>query len=1136
MSGPREVAVGLRIQTQIREARADLDAIADRLDRIGTAGKSAGADTGAGLQAIDRAARDAKRAVTDASSNVDRLAQAVNAAAGAGTGQSPFIAALREQMALYGKSTDEVLRYRAAQAGVAAEAAPLILQFQNMRAAQQAAAAAAQEEAAAQRQAAAARQAAAQQSEAFIASLREQVALQGKSSSDVLRYRAGQLGVGSQAEEYIAAIEAFDKASGRGAAGLNRFGVSAAQTQAAMRMLPAQITDITTSLASGMPVWMVAIQQGGQIKDSFGGWAAAGNALIGVLNPANIAVAALAVTVGASAVAVVQAEAEQQAYGLAVQSTGNYAGVTRGQLDAMAEAAARSGGISRGAAREIATQMVASGRVGGQVIQRLTKLVDDYAAVTGQELPRAGAALQKAFEDPAKGAAELNRQFHFLAPAQAAYIRQLIEQGREEEARIELADRLGDRLNGIADRNLGTLQRAWRTVAVEAKNAWDRMLDIGREDTVEKRLEQQQRAVAQQAAALAAGVPGAAERLATAQRVLRDLSIEQRDATVRAGNRGVAARAQQAEDERRQELEKRLKSLAETMQTGREKIEGEKKLLDEALRLNVIGQEQYDKLLAAAQKRYADKPKANPVQDAFASQELALTQQLAEARQKLDNEQRDVGSSQGSATAKLEAWLSTSSKGLKLDAARVQTLRDLARQIDAVNGLASELDDGKKRDQRVAQGMADVEAQLAQAGGRGADAAVAEVQRRFAKLREDLLDSGNVEGLIKLDKLVDLAGARAQLEELRRQVDQVFAAQSREQQQLQAEMAAGVTSEYSGRQRLLELNTRTADQVQALVPRMRELAAVTGDPQLAAGVADLEARLGQLRLRTDDMKLAFQDAFQGGLAESIASLANGTDSLAEAARNLVRSIGEAMVNFASQKLAEQATGALMGGLDGALTAARALIPTFAQVSAAKVAADTTMTASGVAATTAAASAATVAGAEVAAANAPAAAATATWSFGAAAAAGLAALAAIYAFARGFATGGHIRGPGTGTSDSIPIWASNDEFVTRAAVVRQPGALQFLEDFNARGMRALALPNVAPGYATGGLVAAPAAASLSAYQPATPPVNVRGGDVALRVVNVLDPSLVDEWATSSSGERTLLNFIRRNRGAVKRELD
>ncbi|MDO3745308.1 tail length tape measure protein, partial [Pseudomonas aeruginosa] len=74
---------------------------------------------------------------------------------------------------------------------------------------------------------------------------------------------------------------------------------------------------------------------------------------------------------------------------------------------------------------------------------------------------------------------------------------------------------------------------------------------------------------------------------------------------------------------------------------------------------------------------------------------------------------------------------------------------------------------------------------------------------------------------------------------------------------------------------------------------------------------------------------------------------------------------------------------------------------------------------------------------------------------------------------GFATGGHIKGPGTGTSDSIPILASNDEFMTRAAVVRQPGALAFLEQFNRYGMAALAGWANPVRHATGGQIGIPA---------------------------------------------------------------
>jgi len=64
---------------------------------------------------------------------------------------------------------------------------------------------------------------------------------------------------------------------------------------------------------------------------------------------------------------------------------------------------------------------------------------------------------------------------------------------------------------------------------------------------------------------------------------------------------------------------------------------------------------------------------------------------------------------------------------------------------------------------------------------------------------------------------------------------------------------------------------------------------------------------------------------------------------------------------------------------------------------------------------------------------------------------------------GFAGGGHVQGPGTGTSDSIWAWLSNDEFVVKSKISRQ--VLPFLEALNAGQPEALQ----AAGYKTGGLV-------------------------------------------------------------------
>lgn len=43
---------------------------------------------------------------------------------------------------------------------------------------------------------------------------------------------------------------------------------------------------------------------------------------------------------------------------------------------------------------------------------------------------------------------------------------------------------------------------------------------------------------------------------------------------------------------------------------------------------------------------------------------------------------------------------------------------------------------------------------------------------------------------------------------------------------------------------------------------------------------------------------------------------------------------------------------------------------------------------------------------------------------------------------------------------------------------------------------------------------------------------QGGGSAIRVVNVIDPNLMQDYLTSSSGERVLLNVIQRNAGAVR----
>lgn len=78
---------------------------------------------------------------------------------------------------------------------------------------------------------------------------------------------------------------------------LGKTGQSAAQTAYAMRMIPAQMTDIVVGLSTGQSPFMVLMQQGGQLKDMFGGIIPAikgvSTYVMGLVNPFTVATGAV---------------------------------------------------------------------------------------------------------------------------------------------------------------------------------------------------------------------------------------------------------------------------------------------------------------------------------------------------------------------------------------------------------------------------------------------------------------------------------------------------------------------------------------------------------------------------------------------------------------------------------------------------------------------------------------------------------------------------------------------------------------------------------------------------------------------------------------------------------------------------
>lgn len=325
--------------------------------------------------------------------------------------------------------------------------------------------------------------------ESFISRLREQAETQGKTNSEILAYKAAQLGATQEAAPFIASLKQQEDAWKKGT-------ISAGQYRQAMRQLPMQITDVVTSLASGMPIYMVAIQQGGQIKDSFGGMGNAAKALISQLTPMRLLVGGITTGAIALGVAYYQGAQESQEFNKQLILTGNYAGVTTDRLNEMAKTISKSGG-TQGAAAAALAKVVGTGAFGSNQLESITRAALAMEKATGQSVDTTIENFKRLKEDPLRAAQDLDKQLHFLTATQLESITKLSETGNvTAAARVAMdaySDTVQKRSEDITD-SLGYLETGWYKIKKMASEAWDAMLDVGREDTIEDKIERLQKA------------------------------------------------------------------------------------------------------------------------------------------------------------------------------------------------------------------------------------------------------------------------------------------------------------------------------------------------------------------------------------------------------------------------------------------------------------------------------------------------------------------------------------------------------------------------------------------------------------------------------------------------------------------
>lgn len=309
----------------------------------------------------------------------------------------------------------------------------------------------------------------------------------------------------NQTRERLSGVaDVLPEALSRQEAAARRAGISVGQYSAALRTLPAQFTDIATQLAGGQSPFLILLQQGGQIKDSFGGLGpmlqALRDALFGfneesretaesaggiseaaeglnntseaaeklgraggLLNGFNLAIAG---TVGLLAILAGAAYSSSQQFDNVARSLilmGGAGFSSMQQLNDAAQDVADNAGASLADSVDTLVQLNDTGKY---TADQMTKIAKSIMAMgdAGLDTKAALADFSRLVSDPVKALASMNQQYGFVDEAMMKHIITLEKTKGKTAAANEaitlFADTMEDRSNKIVEAtdNIG---QAW---------------------------------------------------------------------------------------------------------------------------------------------------------------------------------------------------------------------------------------------------------------------------------------------------------------------------------------------------------------------------------------------------------------------------------------------------------------------------------------------------------------------------------------------------------------------------------------------------------------------------------------------------------------------------------------------------
>ncbi|WP_313447100.1 phage tail length tape measure family protein [Pseudomonas sp.] len=790
--------------------------------------------------------------------------------------------------------------------------------------------------------------------------------------------------------EYTQRINTMREALGETTTSMNKAGMSAKAYQAALRGVPAQFTDIAVSLQGGQAPLTVFLQQGGQLKDMFGGILPAAKALggyvLGLVNPFTVAAAAA----GTLALAYYKGSEESDRLTDAIIRNGNAAGTSYSELANLAEQVADTG-TTVGAASKVLEQLAGAGNAITPMYAQITKASLAWSKQTGEDVTKVVQSFNEIAKGPVEAVKKLDAELNFLTASQYANIISLEKQGKTIDAARAATDLYATALSSRSaemESNLGSLESAWQSLGSFAKKAWDAMLDVGRKTTPEQELAEVYSQIADARKSISKYGSAASSLM------------------------GVNPDSLKALEKRATELQGKI------AEEGWKAWEGTT-----------------NRVVQDAGKKGVDL--INSTFTAAQTQTQKLQKQLVD----LDKARTDAMAS-GGFTAEQETKYATARKNIEQEIADIKTREAKKNAPKNVNRGVAEAENTFAR----LYGQYDPAAQAARALTK--EQTQLDLALSKGKITQEEYSKALAQSSINYAAALKGAQGLTAVEQYRAQLQRQLV-NEQAQYQLDAASVGMGDLQTSRMQQRLNLEMQTNDR---LLQLQTELANATDEKQRQALQGQIDAineflpqQLAAMQAGWAQMDQAMLNPINGWTAavqnfgNQARDIAGQTQSIFSSAfNNISTDITDAIMNgqlsfstlgdIASNVVREIITGFVRMGVQMALNAALNATLGTAAAGQSMILAGTTATAWAPAA--AMASLATLGANSV-----PAAAALTSTT----------ALATSLAVIPGFATGGYVSGAGTGTSDSIMARLSDGEFVVNAAATKRNRAL--LETIN-----------------------------------------------------------------------------------------